>query len=414
MDSRLKHMKYIKDVSIVALVTFILLALADRLLGMLGFPDEVPIQVSHPSNFAEERSNYEFKYAFKTNSMGLRYREIPLEKNNSEYRVLLLGDSFVEGAGVESAETFGAQLEKQLQSHNNANRQIQFINGGLSGRGPLEYWRLFINVGLKYNPDTVLIGLMGNDVENMPENLDRQQLYASHQISQRSGLRSLLHAIFPHFYIIVSRATLAYYTRHEDSFPALDRIRNHARRLRIPEDAIYQWESSLPKEIKDNADHINEGRVAFGLLRPNFLANNLDIDSPKAKLQFESMILALDEIVKVAQNKKLRVGIIYIPFDYQYDPRKFSESDPWIATGMHVNREWLYNISNLQQLLSKWATDRMIDFHDLTPVFRKAISANPQTRLSFRIDGHWTSSGHSLAAKSLESWLIERDLIAVK
>jgi hypothetical protein len=56
------------------------LFLCEGVLGLLGFPSEVPSRVSHPANYETVRQNIEFQYVFKTNSQGLRYREIPLEK----------------------------------------------------------------------------------------------------------------------------------------------------------------------------------------------------------------------------------------------------------------------------------------------------------------------------------------------
>jgi hypothetical protein len=54
--------------------------LADRTLSFWGFPEELPIQVSHPRGVREIRRNVEFTYEFATNDRGLRYRNLPLEK----------------------------------------------------------------------------------------------------------------------------------------------------------------------------------------------------------------------------------------------------------------------------------------------------------------------------------------------
>ena len=102
--------------------------LIDRALILFGFPSEPEPQYAHPPNLRETRRNLEFEYDFETNSQGLRYREIPLEKPEGTYRVLLAGDSFTEGTGVEMEETFSTALERQAEEEEE--RRIDFINAG--------------------------------------------------------------------------------------------------------------------------------------------------------------------------------------------------------------------------------------------------------------------------------------------
>jgi lysophospholipase L1-like esterase len=410
MTTRSRIKCFVLNSVIIALVSLALLALSDRLLGLVGFPPEALIQVAHPPNFREERREYEFRYTFQTNDMGLRYRTMDLAKGRDEYRVLLLGDSFTEGYGVEAQNTFGALLERRFRSGAN-DRKIDFINGGLSGTGPLEYWRLFHNVGLRYAPDMILICLMANDLVNMPESLSREFLYAKHHVVRRRGIKRMAHALAPRAYSILESTRLAASTRANDRRSVVERIKERARRLGIPEAKISHWETTLPAEVRNNADHINEGRVGFGLLKPNFLSDNLDIASPSARERLATMLLALNETLHVARARGTRVAMVFIPFDYQYDPGRYKNSDPWIATGMTAKREWLWQTSALQQRLSQWATENRIEFLDLTESFRFEKQRNSDAILNFPIDGHWTEAGHALAAKEIGRWLLERNAI---
>ena len=47
------------------------------------------------------RKTRRFDYHIATNAYGLISDEVPLEKNNNVYRILILGDSFAFGEGVE-------------------------------------------------------------------------------------------------------------------------------------------------------------------------------------------------------------------------------------------------------------------------------------------------------------------------
>ena len=119
------------------------LFLSDGILGLLGFPPEVPQRITHPANYEELRQEIEFQYNFKTNSRGLRYRDIPADKPFNTHRVFVSGDSFTEGKGIDDGKRFTDLLEGQFQS---SDTSILFINGGLGGTGPLEYGKLFLEL----------------------------------------------------------------------------------------------------------------------------------------------------------------------------------------------------------------------------------------------------------------------------
>ena len=52
----------------------------DQLMGLMGYPRELPIQIAHPPHVAQQIKNLEFAYEFKTNDLGLRYQGNITEK----------------------------------------------------------------------------------------------------------------------------------------------------------------------------------------------------------------------------------------------------------------------------------------------------------------------------------------------
>ena len=89
-------------VALTFLLLFALSLLGDRALGLFGLPPEAPdrLYVVAPPHYTSEVENIEFNYTIRTNSMGIRSAETPLRKPAGIKRIVLLGDSFVEGAGV--------------------------------------------------------------------------------------------------------------------------------------------------------------------------------------------------------------------------------------------------------------------------------------------------------------------------
>ena len=112
--------------------------------------------------------NYnENKNLVETNNLGFHDRE--RQATNDNYRILFLGDSFVEGRQVKTDSLFTSRLEKKLTSDG---QKIEVINGGVPGTGtPYQYvlWKEFFQPNIKID-HLVLCFFMGNDLmDNNPE-----------------------------------------------------------------------------------------------------------------------------------------------------------------------------------------------------------------------------------------------------
>jgi hypothetical protein len=98
------------------------------------------------------------------NSAGWRDVEHSFKNNHGLFRVLVLGDSFMEGYSVELGDMFHRQI-KQLADKENLD--IEAINLGVGGYGTLQEYLVFRDIGQNYKPNIVLLGFyIGNDVKN--------------------------------------------------------------------------------------------------------------------------------------------------------------------------------------------------------------------------------------------------------
>ncbi|TKB76745.1 MAG: hypothetical protein E8D45_05820, partial [Nitrospira sp.] len=105
----------------------------------------------------------EYRHGFSTNSQGFRgTREYAVVKPPGVFRIVALGDSTTLGHGVEDDETFSAVLERQLS----ASRPTEVLNMGVSGFGTAEELIQLREVGLRYQPDLVVLGYWPNDPYN--------------------------------------------------------------------------------------------------------------------------------------------------------------------------------------------------------------------------------------------------------
>jgi lysophospholipase L1-like esterase len=97
------------------------------------------------------------------NSDGLRDDETPRAKGE-RWRILFLGDSLTFGWGVEKDETFEARLERQLQER----RPTEILNFGIGNYNTTQEVQLFLEKGLAYRPDQVVLFYFINDAEPVP------------------------------------------------------------------------------------------------------------------------------------------------------------------------------------------------------------------------------------------------------
>ncbi len=94
----------------------------------------------------------EYRFHLSTNSLGMRGPEPRAPKGSP--RILLLGNCFTEGVGVEAEETFCARMQALLTP---SCPQVEVVNGGCASYSPLLEWRLLQETGPALRPDLVVL-----------------------------------------------------------------------------------------------------------------------------------------------------------------------------------------------------------------------------------------------------------------
>lgn len=106
--------------------------------------------------------------SIKLNARGLRDRDFEVPKSEQVYRIVVLGDSFTWGVGLEIEETFPKLLERDLARCTLGDR-IEVINAAHPGHNTVEESLRLHDLGLLYQPDLVLLAYNLNDIEYLPE-----------------------------------------------------------------------------------------------------------------------------------------------------------------------------------------------------------------------------------------------------
>lgn len=106
----------------------------------------------------------DYSVNLRTNSVGFRAdQEFALEKPSGVKRIIVLGDSFGMGYGVDLENTSVSRLEQRLAEEG---IRSEVINLSVSGHGNAEELIMLEEVGLAYDPDLVLLYWHASDYQD--------------------------------------------------------------------------------------------------------------------------------------------------------------------------------------------------------------------------------------------------------
>jgi len=146
-------------------------------------------------NFAE------FTTQVRINQLGIRGPEIG-PRQPGVRRLLVLGDSFTFGMGVEEKDAFPAQLAAELSRRG---VPAEGINAGIGGYGVPDEVRWFEQYGREVHPDVIVLGIFtGNDLQDAAP--DRPPAFVSHgELLDKAELSrsAVFHWLYQHSQLFV-------------------------------------------------------------------------------------------------------------------------------------------------------------------------------------------------------------------
>jgi hypothetical protein len=318
----------------------------------------------------------EFTSYVSFNANGLRDREMPVAKPPGTYRVLLLGDSFVEGAQVPAEDTVSRQLMNLLQGRL-PGRSVDTVNAGNAGFGTAQELLYLEHDGAAYQSDLVmLVYFIDND---LPDN--------GYRVARDRKLDTTRRPFFvPDGHGgIELRPGLA---PPEDRFAA---VRPWLRRLvsyNLIENFML-WHEAREQE-----------QAQIGKNRPTYLVDPPEIWN-EAWWVTEQL---LGRVRDTARSQGAELVVVAAPAYYQVN------ADAWRALVAGDTREEnRYEQDAPNRRLAGIAERQGLRLLDLLPSVRQAQQGG--ARLYYPADGHWTSDGHRFAASQIAEYLTSSGLI---
>ncbi len=142
------------------------LAAAEIALRLLPRPERKAHVVSDPERHHRLRADWRGTvqgFPYRTNALGLRERDLVTPKPAGIGRVLMLGDSFIEGGGFAEADTVPRRVESALRT---SCPGVEVVNAGAASYSPILEYLLLQDVGAAVAPDLVVVNFDMTDVHD--------------------------------------------------------------------------------------------------------------------------------------------------------------------------------------------------------------------------------------------------------
>lgn len=351
-----------------------------------------------PNAVVLSSSEGEYAVTVRINSKGLRDVERAYEKPPDVWRVVLLGDSFVEGGHVELSQNLSILLQTCLTER--LRRPVEVINTGVSMYGPGEELLFLKHEGLKYKPDLVLTGFyVGNDFENL------------HHEEEDPVIRVLGGYQFELRNEELTQSWITWGSPRGNRSGIDKLLRRHSRLYFL----LQNPESKISRRLQDWWEDMREDSSEQTLsVKPtpswNFFLFAKDFpDNPAVPEQtlyyWELLQAIIGETQSLAQASGAEYGVFLIPEIAQVDQMAYQEDADNYAKKWDLNvTDWDSTRPNIA--MTEMLTAKGIPVLDLLPAFTAHVE-DGGAPLYFAHNRHFTPEGHRLAAERLCDWVLE-------
>ncbi|MGH0037030.1 MAG: GDSL-type esterase/lipase family protein [Myxococcota bacterium] len=313
-----------------------------------------------------ERHLASFDRTIRTNALGFRDREHAPEKPPGTFRVVLLGDSFMEALQVDFDQTFAHRLEAHLAAE--TGRTVEVVNAGVSGWGTDAQLTWLERRGLELDPDLVLLGMtLHNDVS---DNLAMQ-----FHVFQDGRLRTRLHEVQPWPEWLWLRLKIAFGSHSH----------------------LYRF---VTQRLKQR--HVVRAGDAL-----NAHMNGLLQDQPGVRIQkgWAMTHALLDQLAALSKSAGARFAVFLIPINVQLTESIWND---FLARTTLPTRS--VSRDRPQQPMRQWGRRSGVPVIDLLPTFEASLLEAPRV-LYLPRDGHWNADAHGLAAGAVAESLVAQRLV---
>ena len=330
------------------------------------------------------------------NSHGFRDRERSYQKPANTYRILVLGDSQVEAMQVALANSFPALLEKALNQHSPSIR-FEVLSLGQSGFGTADDYMRYLNFGVEYSPDLVLLAVTTqNDIQDNSKFLSWESL-RFYFIFDKDGNLVLDRSLFDAYEKNMTLPKRLFQSLKSHSYLA---SLISERLFLLRENFHKAWfKSSFPDIVPEK---VGENRKLDEFLEWNIYLPKL---SPHWQEAFEITKGLILKFRASVEERGTKFVLVTLSNAEQIHPQRAEQ----------LNKQYglAFDYEQPDRVLEAFARQESITLLQLTPPFRNYHLKTGIYLHGFdsSIAGHWNENGHRLAAEEIFKFLTEKRLV---
>jgi len=339
-------------------------------------------------NWTYPQTSPDFETSATTNSLGLRASTEYGPKPPGTTRILMLGDSFTFGVGVNDEETFCALLQRALNAGRDDGTTVEVVNAGIGSYSPILHYLALRDLYLPLQPDAVVLWFDFGDMQNdffYEHNLRYDQhgrLVACHpfyvdgrhdwfaELREQSALLKYFHNKFIRTYQKIRLLGLGEYLnaklKGQSAKAAIATLTSKGRRVEEP--------------------------IRYDQL---FMIRNRE-DLPEITAHWQRSARYLLMIRDLLGAQRIPFVLAAYPYGIHVGPDQWGQGRT--AFGFEPGRT--YDDPFAFDLLEEFAAQHGIPFLNTYEAFRVA---GREERLFHDWDGHFTPAGHRLIASMLPS-----------
>ena len=305
----------------------------------------------------------EFNPRYAINSFGLRDREVSKTKPKGTKRVILLGDSFTEGNGVEVNEAFPARVQALVDAAGLSTRW-EVLNAGEGSYSPLLQYLLLKRQLIDLEPDLVILNL---DLSDAYDDIQYTKLATFDASGKPLSVRSEPERKPGPWYVEAIYGLKDFLKEHT-------RLYNFARRYIVP-------------LLAGRPETSNDVRVdKYAMVRDGYDVG----DGSDWSLSFGYIEMIRDLLAE----RGVPLWLAVYPYGHQISPREWHKGR--VFWSFDQNR--VYSTAPQKQL-EQLGRSRGIPVINMTDDFLER--SKTEFPLYFAFDGHFLPAGHAVAAKAI-------------
>ena len=321
----------------------------------------------------------EYTVDVRINSHGLRDPERSPEPSPQIFRVLALGDSFVEGYTVDLPQTVTQRLEARLKE---SGCPAEVINGATAAYSTDQEYLFYRSNGARYRPSLVLVFFYWNDVVYS----DRQDYFGTPKPAFEMGGGDLR----LHRYPVKEKPKEIASARPDEA-----------------QDTNQGWAllEMLGERLWVGAPSVHDALARLGLWNP------IPKGTPRLEMlvydqrdlapiedAWEKVGAIVKALRKDVEDHGSKLALVYIP-----GRMEIQESSWEVTRQLYRLKEGAWNLNKVRNKITSLGAGLNIPVIDLTSALQAAEVPFKPTYFTF--DGHWNARGHDVAAGAVFDWM---------